>query len=262
MQANARPVLQEDVEKRKEKERKREEKELRKLAKAAGIKMAKPSTLAPAAPVFAPITTADTPSATETKLGGFKKAGWASIGTSSKSVETGRRAARSTVDSTTPSSSRPPSPPGPPSPVEPEPIPPPPKSTPPPPPSHPLSNAPSFRAGGWSTLDTGSSTSLPPAPAAPTALPPPPPPSPPTHALLPPPPVNELHPPPQPPSLPGPAFVKKGWAPVSSQPIQLDSSSLSQSVAANHPLSPAAPSSQEGKSGWQQWKQSKKFKQK
>ncbi|KIM54214.1 hypothetical protein SCLCIDRAFT_1222175 [Scleroderma citrinum Foug A] len=242
MQANARPVLQEDVEKRKEKERKREEKELRKLAKAAGIKMAKPSGLAPAVPVLPPVTTTDTLSATETKLGGFRKAGWASIGTSSESAETGRCVTRSVVDSATPSSSRPPSP------VESEPIPPPPKSTPPPPPSHPLSNAPSFRAGGWSTLDTGSLKSLSP------ALPPPPPPPPlPTHALPPPPPISELHPPPQP---PGPAFVKRGWAPVSS-PIPLNSSS-SLSLSASHAPPPAAPSSQEGKSGWQQWKQSKK----
>ncbi|KAF8213317.1 hypothetical protein K438DRAFT_1086853 [Mycena galopus ATCC 62051] len=55
MQANIR-IPQDDVDKRKEKERKREEKELRKIAAANGIKMAKPaaaviSTLAPAEPV-------------------------------------------------------------------------------------------------------------------------------------------------------------------------------------------------------------------
>lgn len=254
MQVNARPVLQEDIEKRKEKERKREEKELRKLAKGAGIKMAKPSAVVnPAVPVLAPVATAETPSVIETKMGGFKKAGWASIKSNSEPVETsGRRAAWSAPGSATPSSSRPPSPPSlapPPPPSDPIPIPAPPSSS-----SH-LYNAPSFRAGGWSTLDTGSSNLLPPEPSAVAALPSPP--------SLPTPPVNESHPPLQPQSLPGPGFVKSGWASIASQPIR-DSplQSNTASVAAPLPRPPATPPPQESKSGWQQWKQSKNFKRK
>jgi hypothetical protein len=60
----------EEQDKRKEKERKREEKELRKIAAAAGVRMAATSTTATLAPVV--------PSA-ESKPGGFKKGGWASI---------------------------------------------------------------------------------------------------------------------------------------------------------------------------------------
>ncbi|KAL4068349.1 hypothetical protein V8B97DRAFT_1975067 [Scleroderma yunnanense] len=262
MQANARPVLQEDVEKRKEKERKREEKELRKLAKAVGIKIAKPSATAPAVPVLTPVVTADiTANANEPKLGGSKKAGWASISTRMESVETGvRRAGSSAIDSGTPSSSCPPSPPPP---TDPGPLPPPPL------PSHPP-NAPSFRAGGWSMLDTGSTKPFPPEPSTPPALPPPLP----SIPVPPPPPSNDQHPPPPPQSLQSsPGFARGGWAPVSSQqvrdlplpqPLQ-SSTSSSPLVPASHPLlppPPATPPPQETKLGWQQWKQSKNFRRK
>ncbi|KAI9445433.1 hypothetical protein H4582DRAFT_1915444 [Lactarius indigo] len=61
----------EEQDKRKEKERKREEKELRKIAAAAGVKMAKSMTNAPTlAPVSAP---------GEPKPPGFKKGKWASV---------------------------------------------------------------------------------------------------------------------------------------------------------------------------------------
>ena len=61
----------EEQDKRKEKERKREEKELRKIAAAAGVRMAKSATSAQA---LAPVSTAD-----ESKPAAFKKGGWASI---------------------------------------------------------------------------------------------------------------------------------------------------------------------------------------
>ncbi|KAF8845417.1 hypothetical protein BDN67DRAFT_865269, partial [Paxillus ammoniavirescens] len=80
MQANARLVNQDEVEKRKEKERKREEKELRKLAKAQGIKMAKP-------PAIIAAPGSDTGITSETKPSGFKKAGWASVSTAPEPPE-------------------------------------------------------------------------------------------------------------------------------------------------------------------------------
>ncbi|KZT21697.1 G-patch-domain-containing protein, partial [Neolentinus lepideus HHB14362 ss-1] len=60
----------EDIDKRKEKERKREEKEMRKLAAAAGIKLAKPPALASAS------TAGADPAETSA---GFKKSGWAAV---------------------------------------------------------------------------------------------------------------------------------------------------------------------------------------
>lgn len=63
----------EEQDKRKEKERKREEKELRKIAAAAGVRMAKPST-ASTTSTLAPVA----PSA-ESKPVGFKKGNWANV---------------------------------------------------------------------------------------------------------------------------------------------------------------------------------------
>ena len=61
----------EEQDKRKEKERKREEKELRKIAAAAGVRMAKPTTTATLAPLV--------PSAESKPVTGFKKGSWASV---------------------------------------------------------------------------------------------------------------------------------------------------------------------------------------
>lgn len=63
----------EEQDKRKEKERKREEKELRKIAAAAGVRMAKAASSTAA---LAPVATPAEPNPT-----GFKKSGWASIPT-------------------------------------------------------------------------------------------------------------------------------------------------------------------------------------
>ncbi|KAJ3870144.1 hypothetical protein EV359DRAFT_76139 [Lentinula novae-zelandiae] len=97
MQASSRIKPQEEIEKRKEKEQKREEKQLRKIAAASGVKMAK-TTLPPSgAPVLAPVANGTSgfqpsgwasvsgsgDSTLSSSSGGFKKAGWASVGPSS-----------------------------------------------------------------------------------------------------------------------------------------------------------------------------------
>ncbi|KAH9057002.1 hypothetical protein EDB87DRAFT_1565696 [Lactarius vividus] len=83
----------EEQDKRKEKERKREEKELRKIAAAAGVKMAKSMTNAP---TLAPVSTPG-----EAKSPGFKKGGWASVDPASTRA-TGRGAASSSAHSPLP----------------------------------------------------------------------------------------------------------------------------------------------------------------
>jgi len=183
MQANARIKPQEDIDKRKEKERKREERELRKIAAAAGIKMPKvigpqtgsaPPVLAPATPASDELATMDvdpgslqrkgdwpsnssissTPSA---PVPGFKKLGWTTVGSSSydhfsqrppspqSNSSFGWAPAPTSVPSTITSESYLP----------------------------PSYHTPSFRTGGWTSLDTGTATTvqssglmtIPPAPA-------------------------------------------------------------------------------------------------
>lgn len=150
MTANARPTSKDELDKRKEKERRREEKELRKIAKAAGIKMPKlpaPSSGMPATvPISEPMasfsqggiasessqlkkegwTTVGAPTGT-----GFKKSGWATVGSAPQSSSSGFSAsslaptgAQTTIDV----------------------------------PSHtaansPASSAPGFRQAGWASLD-------------------------------------------------------------------------------------------------------------
>lgn len=90
MQANVRIKPQDEVDKRKEKERKREERELRKIAAANGVKMAKPlnlmTTTSPEAAAESG-ESASQPSIPHVTSGnahsGFKKSGWAAIGSSS-----------------------------------------------------------------------------------------------------------------------------------------------------------------------------------
>ncbi|KAF9535566.1 hypothetical protein CPB83DRAFT_20011 [Crepidotus variabilis] len=152
MQANIRIKPQAEIDKRKEKERKREEKELRKIAAAQGIKMAKvpassttatvepvqptKSTLpvmdidaAPAEPKKGWATILNPPESTTSSGSGFRNSGWATVGSSSLA---------------------------PPPPSDPAP-PPPPSEAPPAPPSNSMpSQTPSFRNAGWTTLDTAS----------------------------------------------------------------------------------------------------------
>lgn len=80
MQANIRLKPKEEVDKRKEKERRREEKELRKLAAAAGIKMAKPHI-----PSASNSNTTDLLSTMDQPVG-LKKTGWATVGSSATLV--------------------------------------------------------------------------------------------------------------------------------------------------------------------------------
>ncbi|KAF8559409.1 hypothetical protein OG21DRAFT_1594814 [Imleria badia] len=231
MQANARLVNQEELEKRKEKERKREEKELRKLARAQGIKMAKPGA-AGSSPILAPEN--DTGTTNETKPVGFKKAGWAAVTTAPKPPDTdSKRSGWAPVS--------------PPPPLPTHPAPPPPDDVAPPAPrSHLASGAPMFRAGGWTSLDSSSSQSIlpPPSPPAPLIPPPPPPDAPPPTF---PPSHHESHSPTPTNVLPP---VRQSWATIpdshpSSQPLPPTS------LRALLPPPPVAPA----KSGWQQWKQ-------
>ncbi|KAH0838599.1 hypothetical protein J3R83DRAFT_6920 [Lanmaoa asiatica] len=235
MQANARLVNQGELEKRKEKERKREEKELRKLARAQGIKMAKPV----AAPVLAPES--DTGATDEAKPGGFKKAGWAAVTTAPKLPDTDSKCSGWSAVS-----------PAPPLPTHPPPPPPddPTLAAPPPSRSLPAPDAPKFRAGGWTSLDSSNSQSVLPPPSPPASMAPPPPPpadTPPSpflpnhhesHGHTPIPPSNALPP------------ARQSWATIpdshpSPQPLPPTS------LRAPLPPPPVAPT----KSGWQQWKQ-------
>lgn len=90
MQANVRIKPQDEVDKRKEKERKREERELRKIAAANGVKMAKPSNLMTttspeaAAEFEESVSQPSIPHVTSGSAhSGFKKSGWAAIGSPS-----------------------------------------------------------------------------------------------------------------------------------------------------------------------------------
>ncbi|KAK0246010.1 hypothetical protein EDD85DRAFT_41685 [Armillaria nabsnona] len=90
MQANVRIKPQDEVDKRKEKERKREERELRKIAAANGVKMAKPLNLMTTTSPEATAESGDSTSqpsiphvTSDNAHSGFKKSGWAAIGSSS-----------------------------------------------------------------------------------------------------------------------------------------------------------------------------------
>lgn len=93
MQASVRMQPQEEIDRRKEKERRREEKELRKLAKAQGIKITKP-VLATAPADVASVAAGDALVST----GGFKKAGWATaVGPGDPSTVSGVKAGWASV---------------------------------------------------------------------------------------------------------------------------------------------------------------------
>ncbi|KAJ7655060.1 hypothetical protein DFH06DRAFT_489400 [Mycena polygramma] len=235
MQANIR-IPQDDLDKRKEKERKREEKELRKIAAANGIKMAKPpaaviSALAPADPVGAGSMDVDgaplnagwasaSASRSTDSQPGFRKSGWATVGSSSTHA-----------------------------PPIPEPAvasggggPPPPSS----------SGHPAFRNAGWTSLESGSTQSSPPPPPPPSAAAPPPPP-----------PANNAPPPPA--DYAPPPLRAGGWSSVSSSTesntprwtAAPPAASLpSSSAAPPPPPTPVEPTSSKAhaaRSGWQQF---------
>ncbi|KXN84778.1 G patch domain-containing protein 8, partial [Leucoagaricus sp. SymC.cos] len=186
MQANARLKPQEEIDKRREKERKREERELRKIAAAAGIKMPKPNVATTEAaagpqtglPSVAPTDTSpsmdiDASTSAQKKGGwasvgsassassasGFKKSGWTTVGSSSSTTIStpppprssgSAPASSSTMPSTGGSSS----------------------SNAPFSQQH-TSHTPSFRTGGWTSLDTGTSITVqPPLGPSPPSQPP------------------------------------------------------------------------------------------
>lgn len=229
MQAAQRVSLSGDADKRKEKEKKREEKELRKIAKAAGIKMPKqPSTLGSSAPGPS-VVSQDVP----------KKGGWATVGSSSSAASGVTSVGTAATGGWAP------------------------VSQPPVPANVPHSNpAPAFRTGGWTSLDTGNTEPMGPTPPLP---PPPTPPSqstsrggwtttaPPMHL----PPTEHVHPSP----------TKGGWSsiaqpkPAGTQPAA-ESSTAPVAQATQLPLpravippsQPAAQRQEAARSGWQQFK--------
>ncbi|TFK41385.1 hypothetical protein BDQ12DRAFT_438014 [Crucibulum laeve] len=238
MQANVRLKPKEEVDKRKEKERKREEKELRKIAAASGIKLPKPP--AGSAPIAATIDAAASSSANvelEAKKGGwastatlqqagpqtgFKKSGWASVGSSSSAPPPPSEPPKSTGWAPAVSAA-----------AQPPPIP---TGT-----NHHSSSAPAFRASGWTSLDTGSSQPTP--PPAPSLPPPPPPPA------------YESPPPPPPqsgwsgvPSSNISSNPSGGWIQPSHHPLPLPPQ-----VAPPPQSSPNPPTAQPVRSGWKQF---------
>ncbi|KAG2345232.1 hypothetical protein BDR05DRAFT_908547 [Suillus weaverae] len=279
MQANTRMTTQEDVDKRKEKERKREEKELRKIAKAAGIKMAKPTTtLAPVPPAQAPAA-AEASLPSEAQSSSFKKAGWATVSAPVEPATGVKRSGWASLDSNASSS------------VPSAPLPPPPAPVVSPPPASRSAATPTFRTGGWTSLDVGSSQSVTPPPPNITAAPPPPPPN----VAPPPPPVTPMNAPPlggrppfppanmRPPSVPLPPCVPPpsgpppfppttgGWGPAAlvsdsrrqdqnftppptfSQPAPATAAAPPTSTSLKAAVPP--PAAPQARSGWQQWKQ-------
>ncbi|PAV22313.1 g patch domain containing 8 [Pyrrhoderma noxium] len=213
----------EEAERRKEKERKREEKELRKLAKAAGIKLA-----------AVPNTSTSDSIENKGDNKGFKKSSWASISSApTQPTPSGSASSSNGGGWATVSTPAPPSVPRSSSWQAVNPPPPPPSSAPAPPPSAPAPPPSSaagglgFRSGGWSTLAT---TSTPPPP--PSNSEPPPPPGPPS-SLPPPPHSLNAHAPPPPPS--GPPSSSWTPAPPSNRPPPHQPSRWDAKPRGNHP---------------------------
>lgn len=153
---NARPTPKDELDKRKEKERRREEKELRKIAAANGIKMAKPLVLPPtqsasssAPPVPASVPSHDTSMEVHTASSEPKKGGWAAVSSSTPQLGF-KKSSWSTVVPSLPhpqtvvnswpsaSMGAQPSPPAFPQP-------------------HTSTDAPAFRNAGWTSLETSNS---------------------------------------------------------------------------------------------------------
>lgn len=142
MQANARIIPKEELDRRKEKERKREEKELRKMAAAIGIKMSKPAEggllAVPTAGDSVPIGESSN-SVPEQKPIGFKKSGWAAVSSpAALASDFSRGGGNSTAEPV-----RPQQPSGGWTKVS---------AAPPQPPAYESSH---FRTGGWRSLDPG-----------------------------------------------------------------------------------------------------------
>ncbi|KAF5356335.1 hypothetical protein D9756_004252 [Leucocoprinus leucothites] len=240
MQANARIKPREEIDKQKEKERKREERELRKIAAAAGIKMPKaaapPTSSAPIAPSPSVTATDGTASmdvepnlqkkggwasiGATAPTSGFKKSGWATVGSSSSTHTPPPPPAQPKSSGWAPVPSAPPS-----SSVAGTSLPSAPSSS-----AHHTGHTPSFRTGGWTSLDTGTIQPPPPQSTPPTTFAPLPV-APMSTSLSVPPPL----PPPPPPassSIPRPAQSmiggnsRGGWASISSTATSASTPSL------------------------------------
>lgn len=212
------------IEKRREKERKREEKELRKAAKAAGVK------LSTATPVVSVIDTTQNPTVATTtpgtestlappeKKSGFTAGSWSAI--SSSSSGGGFKKSGWTAVSSSP-----------------KPLPPPPE------PSHvtpfppPVTSTSAFRSGGWTTLEGPPSASTPNRPLMSNVYH-----TTPTYYPIPPPPEPASTPNPPEPSNSGskPILITEKPAKIQPQPTS--------QPAKNHPVGKRAEAS---RSGWQ-----------
>lgn len=154
MQANVRLKPKDEIDKRREKEKKREEKELRKIAAANGIKMAKPTTAAPLVPKDSP-PTATTAHEVEHPPPP-KRGGWATVSGSAPLQSVARSGWTSISSSQAPSSQS--------SPITPQP------SASPNNPTTKATSNPTFRAAGWTSLEYANYEVVPPPPTNPASL--------------------------------------------------------------------------------------------
>ncbi|GLB36382.1 putative G-patch domain containing protein [Lyophyllum shimeji] len=273
MQANVRLKPKEEIDKRKEKERRREEKELRKIAAANGIKMAKPAATVPLTPVDTPPTTNNTMDVDSTPAPP-KKSGWAVVSGPAAQAPQSSSSRPGWTTVAPPSTPPPPREPSNGAPAATTSAPLPSKST----------SAPAFRTGGWTSLDTGSSQAMPPVP--PTSAPPPPPAGPPP---IPPPQEGRSnvssgsgssgafhwrpatnHPMPStpPPAIPPPAPSRGGWSSIATNTGSSAWSGCSRGTVQPLPPSSAPPPppltpppsipqpAQPVRTGWQQFQKS------
>jgi len=224
---------QEVIEKRMEKERKREEKELRKAAKAAGVKLNTSPVVNMVNATQKPVITTSTPGVEltpaplEKKLG-FTAGSWSTV--SSSSSGGGFKKPGWTTVTGPP---KPPSPPPPP-PLEPSNV----ASIPPPP----MISTSGFRSGGWTTLEGAPSASTPNRPLTPNVYHP----TPPQHQTPPSPEPAPTQNPPEP-STSGfrPIPVAKNTAQIQPQPT---------SQPVKNPS--AGKRAEASRSGWQQFSRS------
>ncbi|KAG6891418.1 hypothetical protein C0992_007197 [Termitomyces sp. T32_za158] len=220
MQANVRLKPKDEIDKRREKEKKREEKELRKIAAANGIRMAKPTTTAPMLQQDSqPTATATTDHEVELPPPP-KRAGWATVSGSAPS-QSGARSGWASINSSavpSPQSSS----------STTQPSVPPDNST-----TKPASN-PTFRAAGWTSLDHASYEVVP----APSTNPPP----------------STPHAPQDFSTMPPRENSPAAWSRPVTQPLTNSSSALSSKLS---PIpSPSPEPLQQARSGWQQFQKS------
>ncbi|KAG6885942.1 hypothetical protein C0993_007444 [Termitomyces sp. T159_Od127] len=218
MQANVRLKPKDEIDKRREKEKKREEKELRKIAAANGIKMAKPTT---APPIVHQDSTPTSATVHELELPPQpKRGGWATV-SGSAPIQSGARSGWTSINpSVAPSPQS--------SPITTQPSVTPNNST-----TKSASN-PTFRTAGWTSLDSTIHENVPPPPVNPPSSTP--------HAsqgfstMLP----SESSP--------------SGWSRSVTQPLTTPSPVLPSKLT---PIpSPSSEPLQQARSGWQQFQRS------